>query len=126
MSKKVVPFRMPARAIPRPDEAQARPLETAKPEAGPAPSPRARPKAKPASASKADEWVQHREAGATGAATLGLGTPPDARLAVRGWTIDLAAERDLHEVMTMAFLIPPMLGWFWLFNIASRYLAAAR
>ena len=50
---------------------------------------------------------------------------PDASSGARSWIVDLAAERDLQEVMTMAFLIAPMLGWFWLFNTTSKYLSSA-
>ena len=124
MSKKVVPFRMPAKPALRPDESQAQPVAALEP--GSPVSARAKRKPKPPEASKADEWVERRQVGAAGTASIKLGMSPDASSAERSWIIDLAAERDLQEVMTMAFLIAPMLGWFWLFNTASKYLSAAR
>jgi hypothetical protein len=117
---------MPAKPALRPDEAQAQPVAVAALEPGSPVSPQANRKAKPVAASKADEWVERRQAGVAGTAPIRLGMSPDASSAMRTWIIDLAAERDLQEVMTMAFLIPPMLGWFWLFNTASKYLSAAR
>jgi hypothetical protein len=33
--------------------------------------------------------------------------------------IDLAARRDILEVAALMLLVPPMLGWFWLFNLVN-------
>ena len=126
MSKKVVPFRMPAKPALRPDESQAQPVAAAALEPGSPVSARAKGKPKPLEASRADEWVERRQTGAAGTASIRPGMSPDASSGARSWIVDLAAERDLQEVMTMAFLIAPMLGWFWLFNTASKYLSAAR
>jgi hypothetical protein len=130
MNKKVVPFRMPSKATLPPDDApsQGHPLpfgpRTA--EQASSTSLRDKPETKPAIVSKADQWVQHLQTGITGTAAINLDTPEDASVAVKGLTIDLTAHRDLQEVVALALFIPPMLGWFWLFNMASRYWSAAR
>ena len=35
-------------------------------------------------------------------------------------TIDLAAERSLIEVVSLSFLVPFALGWFWFVNAMNR------
>jgi len=44
--------------------------------------------------------------------------PPSAREASA--TIDLAAERNLMEVVSLSFLVPFALGWFWFVNAMNR------
>ncbi len=44
--------------------------------------------------------------------------PPSAREASA--TIDLAAERSLTEVVSLSFLLPFALGWFWFVNAMNR------
>jgi len=72
-------------------------------------------------ASEPDRWVQHREVGDTAeSAPIKLATQPYAPVTAKSLTIDVAAERDFQEVVALAFLVPPMLGWFWLFNFMKR------
>jgi hypothetical protein len=37
-----------------------------------------------------------------------------------GITINLAAERDLMETMTLSFVVPFALGWFWFAHAMAR------
>ena len=120
MSRKTVPFKMPTKAAPRPDQPDLAPVGEVS-----APIPlRARRDGTPASASASDLWVQRRDEvePVETAAPLRLSTLPYERLATASFTIDLAAERSLQEVITLSFLVPPMLGWCWLFYAMNRYL----
>jgi hypothetical protein len=36
-------------------------------------------------------------------------------------TIDLDAERTFMQVLTLSFLLPSVLGWFWVANAVKRY-----
>jgi hypothetical protein len=115
-----VPFRMPTKVAPVPEDAPPGDRGSARAARAALP-PRAKPKGGRAAAAQADQWVQDRATGSGARASVEPGAAADSPVAVRGWTIDLSAERDATEVAALAFLVPPMLGWFWLFNIASRY-----
>jgi hypothetical protein len=39
----------------------------------------------------------------------------------RDSTIDLAADRTFMQVLALSFLLPSMLGWFWVANAVKRY-----
>jgi hypothetical protein len=120
MSRKTVPFKMPAKAAPRPDQPGVAPVGEVS-----APIPlRARRDATPALAAATDLWVQRCDEvePVETASPLRLATPPYEPFAAAGFTIDLAAERSLQEVITLSFLVPPMLGWCWLFYAMNRYL----
>jgi hypothetical protein len=65
--------------------------------------------------SESDEWVRDRD--------LRLAADPSpAPSSVREsrTTIDLAAERNLAEVLSLSFLVPFALGWFWFANAMNR------
>ena len=50
------------------------------------------------------------------------GARPASRVGAKtGFAIDLAAERDLGEVVALSLIVPPMLGWFWFANAMDRY-----
>jgi hypothetical protein len=70
--------------------------------------------------------VEDRQATTPATAPVGRAAPPDAAIIMRSWTIDLAAERDVTEVVALALFVPPMLGWLWLFNLAGRYWSTGR
>ena len=94
MSKKTIAFAMPA-ALPRTRETGSASKERAL-----AGAPRS---AVPA---RSDQWVRDRESG------------PEASARV---VLDLSAERTLIEVLSLGFLVPFALGWFWLVNaLAGR------
>jgi hypothetical protein len=133
MSKKVVPFRMPPQAALPSGTSQARihgatvAPNASEPDVPDAPS--AKPRARRAISSKADQWVQLRESATSANAasmSLNLDALANEPIAVRRLTINLTAERDWQEVVALSLFIPPMLGWFWLFNIACKYWSPAR
>jgi hypothetical protein len=116
MSKKTVTFRMPGKDAPNP-RGQG-PQEILPPE-------------KPASSGSAnsrqsDQWVEHRN---TDVAPIFASmpfagvwpTPP----AMRAFMVDVAAPRSLPEVVALSFIVPPMLGWFWLYNAMNRFAGRA-
>jgi hypothetical protein len=93
----------------------------------PAPAPRAREGgsvgAEPASAApprsavptRSDDWVRDRESGPEAPAR------PDYAAAPARVVLDLSAERTLIEVLSLSFLVPFALGWFWVVNaLAGR------
>jgi hypothetical protein len=124
MSKKIVQFKMPAKVAlgPQVERGQDRsPTISASAEQALPISPRGGPETE-SIVSEPDQWVQHRDiAAAFGPAPIELASRPYAPVATRSLMVDVSAERDFQEVMVMALLIPPMLGWFWLFNVMNRY-----
>ena len=99
MSKKTVPFSMPASA-PRPRKSELVALdEPSRPRAG----------ASDAAAARPDDWVRDRDFGADPSRADDALAPPRVLL-------DLAAERTLAEVFSLSFLLPFALGWFWFVN----------
>ena len=105
MSRKTVVFNTPAQDGRRADAPRAlRPGEQ--------PSPPVARGAIPAPervGSSPDQWVRDRYARVV----------VEEPIATGGAVIDLAANRDILEVAALMLLVPPMLGWFWLFNLAS-------
>ena len=65
--------------------------------------------------SESDEWVRDRDLRLTADPPP---APPSARESRA--TIDLAAERNLVEVLSLSFLVPFALGWFWFANAMNR------
>jgi len=114
MSKKTVTFKLPVREAPGNEGELGTP-----PSSGEEPtSPLARlagREIEQTDVSEQDQWVRSREADRAPAAMV---APSPARESV---TIDLTAERDLPEVAALMLMIPPMLGWFYLFNTMNRY-----
>jgi hypothetical protein len=65
-----------------------------------------------------DEWVRERPRGGQ---SSWISERPSRELAVgASLTIDLAAERNLAEAMTLSFMLPFALGWFWWTNAIAR------
>jgi hypothetical protein len=60
-----------------------------------------------------EEWVRDRDM------RLEVDPQPPPARAARA-TIDLAAERSLIEVVSLSFLVPFALGWFWFVNAMNR------
>ncbi|SEE39569.1 hypothetical protein SAMN05444161_5631 [Rhizobiales bacterium GAS191] len=121
MTKKTVPFKMPAKATPRAADERRKDLPPSEKTAAPI-SLQARREAAHAVPVEPDQWVQHRD-GVVEAdpMSIKLTTRPYAPAAPWSLTIDLSAERDLRDVMALALLVPPMLGWYWVFNVMNRY-----
>ena len=98
MSKKTVPFSMPA--APRARQPEPLALE--------APSP-PRAAAGVFAGARPDDWVRDRDLAANP-------RPLDDALAPARVLLDVAAERSLMEVFALSFLVPFALGWFWFAN----------
>ena len=109
MSKKTVVFKMPAREAPLPEDARAPISSSREEQTSPISQLASRASEHPGS-SKPDQWVRRRDAQAAA----------HAPAATNSVTIDLAAERHLLEVASLMFLLPPLLGWFWLSNAVNR------
>jgi hypothetical protein len=101
MSKKTVVFNMPAKDGRRADAPRTR----AKSEGSALPV--AWSPAPEAAGASPDQWVRERYA------------PAPRPIATGGVVIDLAAKRDILEVAALMLLVPPMLGWIWLFDFVS-------
>jgi hypothetical protein len=98
VSKKTIAFTMPA-AAPRAREGESVGKERTSRSALPA---------------RSDDWVRDRESGPDAPAHPNYAAP--ARV-----VLDLSAERTLIEVLSLSFLVPFALGWFWLVNaLAGR------
>jgi hypothetical protein len=119
MSKKTVVFKMPPKDAPRPEDELGRNFSAGEEQASPL-SQFAEPETEYESSSEPDQWVQRRDARTVAQAPAMVAAPSSAPTALRSVTIDLAAERDLREVAALTLLVPPMLGWFWLFNVMNR------
>lgn len=125
MSKKIVQFKMPAKVTlaPQVERGQDRSptISPSAEQALPISSRGGGPETE-SIVSEPDQWVQHRDiAAAFASAPIELASRPYAPVATKRLMVDVSAERDFQEVMVMALLIPPMLGWFWLFNVMNRY-----
>jgi hypothetical protein len=117
MSKKTIVFKMPATDSPRrDDEPSDFPAPIDEPSAAaPEKAPRATEMPK---AVEPDQWVRRRDLNAAPAA---LSPPTPKPGANASFAIDLAAERDLQDVVALSLMAPAMLGWFWLANAMDRY-----
>ena len=93
MSRKSVPFTVPAGAAQGAGGARRRP-ETID--------------------ARSDEWVSDRNTGAWDS-----GSKDRAGDAPRDAILDLAAERSLIEIMALSLLTPIALYWFWLAHAMS-------
>ena len=105
MSKKTVVFNSPAKGGPRGEAPRTAAgsgdaaLEAAWSPAPPSEAVNASP----------DQWVRDRH---------GRGVTERPATA-DGVVIDLAARRDLFEAAALMVLVPPVLGWFWLYNLVG-------
>ena len=69
--------------------------------------------------SKTDEWVRDPSTQDAGGSQP-VSEPPRAFAAAGAVTINLAAERSLMEAMTLSFIVPLALGWFWFAHAMAR------
>jgi len=117
MSKKTIVFKMPATDSPRRDD---EPSDFPAPIDEPSLAVSARkPKAAQISnVAEPDQWVRRRDLNAAPAA---LSPPTPKPGANASFAIDLAAERDLQDVVALSLMAPAMLGWFWFANAMDRY-----
>jgi hypothetical protein len=71
--------------------------------------------------SKTDAWVRDRPSRDAAPPSPVSEAPPLRALGFgAGVTINLAAERDLMEAMTLSFVVPFALGWFWFAHAMAR------
>jgi len=110
MSKKTIVFKMPS-ADSRDRDGEANDSGAPLDESAPAFA-RAPEAAQISNDAEPDQWVRRR--------SLNLAPPPGFAVK-KGFTIDLAAERDWGEVVALGLIVPPMLGWFWLAHAMDRY-----
>jgi hypothetical protein len=70
---------------------------------------------------KTEEWVRERAPrdGAEPAPALEVAPLPGFAFGA-SVTVNLAAERDLMETMTLSFIVPFALGWFWFAHAMAR------
>jgi hypothetical protein len=118
VSKKTIPFTMPA-AGRRPRELAPVVLDGLTGERVPFAA--AEPSLRDAGTdSRTDEWVRDPPSRDAPGPSL-LPDPPPLRELIGGSvTINLAAERNLMEAMTLSFTIPFALGWFWFAHAMAR------
>ncbi len=114
MSKKTIVFKMPTTDSPRRDD---EPSDSAASidESSRAVAAAESGAANIADAAEPDQWVRRRDLNFAGVA------PSSASAAKTSLAIDLAAERDLGQVVALSLIVPPMLGWFWFANAIDRY-----
>ena len=74
-----------------------------------------------AAPSEPDRWVQNRDGEPLVEIALSAARPDLAAPALGAIAFDLAAERNLSQVVALSLAIPSMLGWFWLANIFGGY-----
>jgi hypothetical protein len=121
MSKKTILFNMPAKDGPRPEDQPWQDIP-AHEERAPVFSPPAKREGEAASPTQSDQWVEHRDPDrAADHTSIMLATSFSAPPATKSVTIDVTAERSLQEVLALTLLIPPMLGWFWLYNVMNKF-----
>jgi hypothetical protein len=120
MSKKTIRFKMPKTKAPRRDETPdvaAAPFE----ELSPTASRRETSASEIVIASEPDRWVKDRDLNAGVALEPAAVASPAVRSSAKpSLTIDLAGERNFAQVITLSFLAPPLLCWFWGANAVMR------
>lgn len=117
MSKKTIVFKMPATDPPRRDDEPSdfpAPID----EPSLAVSARKPEAAQISNVAEPDQWVRRRD---LSVASTALAPPSQAPGAKTSFAIDLAAERDLQDVVALSLMAPAMLGWFWFANAMDRY-----
>ena len=119
MSKKTIAFTMPA-AGRRPRERAPVVLDGLTGESVPFAA--AEPSLRDAgTGSRTDEWVRDPPSRDAPGPSL-LPDPPPLRAVTAGAsvTINLAADRNLMEAMTLSLIVPFALGWFWFAHAMAR------
>lgn len=120
MSKKTITFTMPGQDAHGSKDRPSRDMVSRDGRAAPI-SPPVEHDASAANSDRSDLWVEHRDADrAVDQAPGAIATSLPAPVAMARATLDVTAERSLHEVAALAFIVPPMLGWFWLYNALNR------
>jgi hypothetical protein len=107
VSKKTIAFTMPASAL----RNRERPPIVIDAVAEPAP---------PGAESETDEWVRDPDTHAADEPLRMEARTPRLSGSELSVTIDLAAERSLMDAVSLSFILPYALGWFWLANLMAR------
>lgn len=70
---------------------------------------------------QSDQWVERRAVARTSEPASTTGAKPGPKPeAMRSAILDVTAERSFQEVILLTLIVPPMLGWFWIFNSMNR------
>ena len=69
------------------------------------------------SSTQSDQWVERRAVARTSEPASTSAAKP--RL-IRNAALDVTAERSFQEVILLTLIVPPMLGWFWIYNSMNR------
>ena len=78
----------------------------------------------PSADAETDRWIHAEDLVPLPDNSSARSAPPTPRLYTalpRDSTIDLAAERTFMQVLALSFLLPSVLGWFWVANAVKRY-----
>ena len=84
------------------------------------------PEAGASTISVPDEWVQGATAAAPAIESHQMAMPIRYTRLIGDMSIDLTAERELWQVSALILIVPPLLGWFWLWHSTNRILNAFR
>jgi hypothetical protein len=78
----------------------------------------------PSGDAETDRWIRAEDVVPLPDNSSARSAPPTLGLYAalpRDSTIDLAADRSFMQVLALSFLLPSMLGWFWVANAVKRY-----
>ena len=78
----------------------------------------------PSADAETDRWIRAEDLVPLPDNSSARSAPPTLGLyAALPWdsTIDLAAERTFLQVLALSFVLPSVLGWFWMANAVKRY-----
>ena len=114
MSKKTIPFTMPATGR-RPRERAPMVLDGLTGESVPFAAADEQDLGGAGRELRSDEWVRDAEP-----SPIPDPSPLPALAVGASMTIDLSAERSLMEAMTLSFMLPFALGWFWFAHAIAR------
>ena len=78
----------------------------------------------PSADAETDRWIRAEDVVPLPDISSAPSAPPNLGLYAalpRDSTIDLAADRTFMQVLALSFLLPSVLGWFWVANAVKRY-----
>ena len=78
----------------------------------------------PSADAETDRWIRAEDVVPLPDNSSARSAPPNPGLYAalpRDSTIDLAADRTFMQVLALSFVLPSVLGWFWVANAVKRY-----
>ena len=78
----------------------------------------------PSADAETDRWIRAEDVVPlpdNSSARPGPPTPGLCAALPRDSTIDLAADRTFMQVLALSFVLPSVLGWYWVANAVKRY-----